>query len=70
MNWGFVMPTFLSFEELVVQLWCLIDSNPGMGRLYCHAVYHVWRARNAMKHKCSFQTPMVLAASVLIPAAL
>ncbi|PKU83109.1 Putative ribonuclease H protein [Dendrobium catenatum] len=64
-RWSFNMPNVSSLDMLLMVLAEGIASNPGIGRIYCYAVYQLWRARNNMSYGRSYRTPSVIAATVL-----
>ncbi|PKU70994.1 hypothetical protein MA16_Dca020982 [Dendrobium catenatum] len=64
-NWGFQVPKFNSWNELLDGLRSSADDNPSMGRFYCYIIYQFWRARNDKNHARSCSTPSVIVATVL-----
>ncbi|XP_020675527.1 uncharacterized protein LOC110094603, partial [Dendrobium catenatum] len=64
-KWGFTLPDFQSWNDLVGGLHRLASDNPSLGRLYCYLIYQTWRARNDKIHGRPFCTPSVIAANAL-----
>ncbi|XP_020691196.1 uncharacterized protein LOC110105868 [Dendrobium catenatum] len=64
-RWGYTMPAATSFDDMLRILEELAGCNPGLGKIYCSAVYHAWRARNDKKHGRSWGSPAVVAATIL-----
>ncbi|XP_020675485.2 uncharacterized protein LOC110094562 [Dendrobium catenatum] len=64
-QWGFHMPAAISFDAMIRNLEEMAGHNPGLGRIFCSAVYHAWRARNDKKHGRNWGSPTIVAATVL-----
>ncbi|XP_020702564.1 uncharacterized protein LOC110114135 [Dendrobium catenatum] len=64
-KWGFALPMFQNWEDMLNGLSLSAKMNASVGRLYCYVVYQVWRARNDKVHGQAFGTPSVLAANAL-----
>lgn len=64
-KWGIFMPRFDNLDILVAVLSKASGPKLGLARIYCTAVYHNWRARNAKKHGKPYGTPTTIAATIL-----
>ncbi|XP_028551609.1 uncharacterized protein LOC114579874 [Dendrobium catenatum] len=64
-KWGFSLPRFQNWEDMINGLALSAKQFASVGRLYCYVVYQVWRARNDKMHGRTFGTPAVLAANSL-----
>lgn len=64
-NWGFSLPTFASVTDALRGLTQVCTADIPSARMFCYAVHHCWRARNAKVHGQTHGTPVTLAVSIL-----
>ncbi|KAL0903267.1 hypothetical protein M5K25_027631 [Dendrobium thyrsiflorum] len=63
--WGFSVPTFYSFSDILKKLKAISVRNSFLAKMYLVLIFHSWNNRNRVKHGVGVDSDIVTASKVL-----